>query len=862
MGSRALRKLQREQLEKQLAASQSEQDDVESEEEEEPAIVSKPRNAFDMLEGMGEEDEDSGSDHEDNIISSQPSEVAPPPASSSKSKKKKKKSKKKQNAKAETPALTESKDVSEDEIDKALKELSLQNAGKLESDSQPAQDAWEQSATAYLSIDQKNLDPVNEMRGLFGNIALEEDGPRTQPTRQRDQNLQGGVDLATALGANYSPVARGKKLGALAKRRNCFVQGKEDWPMATSGGLSMEAIAPTSFERQYNIMHNNQYKEAQWQFEMAVESMQVDQMIANLRMHPYHIASLLQVSEIAKHQGDSSLSGDLLERALFTFGRSVHSSFPAATRGGTARLSFDKPANRELYLTIWRYMRNLEQRGTWKTAFEWSKLLLQMNTVSDPFGATLMIDQLALRGRQHEQFLHLASDEAYGPAWSHLPNIQISKTLALLRAQKPKEARQQLALAMHHYPYVLSALASAIEVTPIPKSLWGKTPSSDAEKLYTDLYVTRAKDLWNTPETIGLISEVANTLQYYKSHIDQYPDPPVLQISLEEARHIMALEIPTLIALLPRKFTTMPTSSTDVLPPPSSEQLNESDLTRRAPANASRRVVNFSSLINRMVEWFSRPADATDRETGQDRDHGAENLVRMREFLGEDARDLPDDILEQLYYASVAQRLAPDDEEVDNDLGIGAPMAGGFDYYEDNGDGTDEDMPDLEDPESQPEERTRGPHAATVEEEDDEDAPRPQSSARVPLAPIIRHVDDADEDQSSSAQASTPETRAREALRHFQEINTRPTPPASTPQPDLPTTTDSEIEADPQRLQRWLISTGLEDLKSGTGSAANGNKSTYVRRLKMLNKNQQTWILTTVRQRGSADLASAVESML
>lgn len=165
MGSRALRKLQREQLEKQLAASQSEQDDVESEEEDEPVIVSKPRNAFDMLEGMGDEDEES--DQDKDIITSQPSEPTPPP-SSSKPKKKKKKSKKKQNAKSETPALTESKDVSEDEIDKALKELSLKSGNPVEKDAQPAQDAWEQSATTYLAIDQKNLDPVNEMRGLFG----------------------------------------------------------------------------------------------------------------------------------------------------------------------------------------------------------------------------------------------------------------------------------------------------------------------------------------------------------------------------------------------------------------------------------------------------------------------------------------------------------------------------------------------------------------------------------------------------------------------------------------------------------------------------------------------------------------------
>lgn len=881
MGSRALRKLQREQLEKQLAASQSERDEAESDElEDEPVIVSRPQNAFDMLEGMGADEESSEHDDEDiQIIPSQSKPSGPPPASTSKSRKKKKKQKKKKQPKTEvdTPALTDSKNVSEDDIDKALKELSLKNTNQMQSYADTSQGAWEQHATTYLAIESRNLDPVNEMRGLFGNIALQQDTPRAQPTRQRDQNLQGGVDLATALGPNYSPVARGKKLGALAKRRNCFVQGKESWPFATSGGLSMEAVPPTSFERRYNVSHNQQYKEAQWNFRLAVESMQADQMILNLRLHPYHIASLLQVSEIAKHQGDSSLSGDLLERALYTFGRSVHSSFPSAIGSGTARLSFDKPPNRELYLTIWRYIRNLEQRGTWKTAFEWSKLLLQFDTLSDPFGVTLMIDQLALRGRQHDQFLHLASDEAYGSAWSHLPNIQISKCLALLRAKKPKEARQQLALAMQHYPYILSALASAIEVSPIPKTLWGKTPSTDAEKLYTELYVTRAKDLWNTPETIGLISEVANTLQYYQAHIEKYPNPPPLQISLEEARHVMALEVPALIALLPRRFTTMPTSSTDILPPPSSERLEQENLTLRAPTSTGTATggINFGSVLNRLFQFFNRPAEPGWLETALDpenegRDNRAEQIAEMRRYLGQDVQDIPDDELLQLYHASVVQNLGLDDpQRVDDDLGLVGPMAGGFDYYEDDGEGTDEDMPELENEASAtaptPQQPSRGPHAATVEEEEDEDAPRPvrRTDGRTPLAPILRHVNDTDADQAESVQQARRNGTVAEAPDRPQQRASQPTAaPAPSIPPDTPVITDEEIESNPQRLQRWLITTGFEDLKHGTGGAANGNLSTYVKRLKMLHKNQQVWTLSILRQRGSGDLATRVENML
>lgn len=35
----------------------------------------------------------------------------------------------------------------------------------------------------------------------------------------------------------------GSRLTGLSLRRNLFVQGKEEWPRATSGGLGMEIVA-------------------------------------------------------------------------------------------------------------------------------------------------------------------------------------------------------------------------------------------------------------------------------------------------------------------------------------------------------------------------------------------------------------------------------------------------------------------------------------------------------------------------------------------------------------------------------------------------------------------------------------------
>lgn len=905
MSSRALRKLQREQEEqRRLAAAQSAENQVEEESEEEPPTTSapQPKNAFDMLEEVAEaeSDDDATGIYTPATDSTQPEHTVPSitSASASKSKKKKKKSKKKPK---ETPEKTSQPDPeSGDEVDRALKALALKprTGDAAAGDVAPGQ-SWESEATRLLGVETKNLNPINEMKSLFGNVAVEEQEPRpSRNPRQRDVNEQGGMDLGTALLGRNNVASRRKELGALANRRNCLMRGKEEWPLASSGGLSMQNMPdPMSFEKKYSILHNSTYDESQWNFRMAVESMDPQRMMSLLLMAPYHIASLLQVAEIAKHQGDHSVSGDLLERALYTFGKSVHSSFPTAMKEGKARISFEKAANRDLYLAVWRYIRNLEMRGTFKTAFEWAKLLLQLNTLSDPYGVTLMIDQLALRGRCHDQLIDLASPDAYGTAWQHLPNIKISLTLAFMRAKQPKEARQQLALAMTQYPYILSALASALDISPIPKALWAKLPSSDAEKLYTELYVLHAKDLWNTPEASALLVEVAETLQHYSAITAAAPTPPKLEISLEEARHIILLESPQLLALLPRNFTRMATTGYDPLPPPTLDE--DSDFTARAPADASgpSTIQNIMTgagtggvgMLNRILQWFTSPAGP--RENGGDDEEGEQALRDLRQQLGP---DIPEEAIQQLLQAHLGQADSDDEDDeqqyfIDPEgLGLGQRMAqtmpgstpGGWDYYAERADApSDEDddgsdMPELEDiPTAEtrptaaptpPPPASRNPRAAMVEDVDSDDDGIGASGRAVGRA-VLRHVDSDDEGDAFDSDgiaahprapthtlfstnapplhAVPPSQRRNSQTAQAQQLPAElPSDSASSPPPAV------DIEADPQRLQRWLLTSGLEGLKDK--AAGSTEMQLYVRRLKILRAQQQQWVLSVVGQRG------------
>lgn len=267
------------------------------------------------------------------------------------------------------------------------------------------------------------------------------------------------------------------------------------------------------------------------------------------------------MSEIAKQQGDHSVSGDLLERALFSFGRSVHSSFIAALSEGKARLDFRRPENREIWLAAWRYVANLGQRGTWRTSYEWARLVLSLDPEGDPYCVAINLDQLALRGGQAEHFLKLCG---CAPLDSFLqrPSLRISTTLAKYRLKDAEGSRSQLREAIANYPYIFARLFQELNLDHAPKSIWGQKPRTTREKLDCELYVHNAKDLWNTPEAISLLVEVAESME-------RGPEAPTLDeaITLDEARHILLSGIPALIDLLPRSFTTMPTTSSDPLPP-------------------------------------------------------------------------------------------------------------------------------------------------------------------------------------------------------------------------------------------------------------------------------------------------------
>lgn len=274
----------------------------------------------------------------------------------------------------------------------------------------------------------------------------------------------------------------------------------------------------------------------------------------------------MQVSELAKQQTEHSVSGDLLERALFSFGRSVHSSFTTALSDGRARLDFRRPENREFWLAAWRYISSLCQRGTWRTAYEWAKLILSLDPEQDPFRIVWVIDKLALRGGEAAHFLQLCSCHLYKQKWQRHPNVRISAALAMYKTKQTSESMAELRTTAMEYPWIFARLFSELNIEPIPRSIWGKQPRSERESLECEVYVHGSKDIWNTQENISFLVKALEGADISVSHprTEIYNAP----ITLNEARHVFLSGVPSLIGLIPQKYTSMPITSSDPFTPP------------------------------------------------------------------------------------------------------------------------------------------------------------------------------------------------------------------------------------------------------------------------------------------------------
>ncbi|KAH8803285.1 transcriptional repressor TCF25-domain-containing protein [Xylogone sp. PMI_703] len=571
MSTRQLRKLQK-QRELEQAKLKAEAAEEEEESEDEPVSFQNNKGSlFANLAALEDEGADEEDEAEDNAVKSREEEEEAPVAAPKKAKKSKKRKKAKKGKPSDALQPTVQEETGPDEIDAALEALNISRptAESTSASDRPIDPNYERIC-ALLGINTQHLKVANEMRNLFGREAIQNNddagGAIPRGARRRDRAMRRQVDLETALKGHHPP---GKGLPEMVLRRNPFIQGKDDWPKATTGGLTVGVDADgqrLDGTVLFKFNHEIAYQSVQRQFHIFVEVGSPENLIGLLQRNPYNISLLIQVSKIAKNQSDNALAFDLLERALFTFGRATTSLFHTKLAQGKARLDFRYFENREFWLAGYHYIKGLFKKGTYRTALEWAKLLLSLDPVGDPYCMGFVIHHFALRAFEPQFLLDFAQEplKKEQPHWLY---TSPSLALAALQLRDGAKSRELLEKSMNRIPWLFESLFRELKLDP-PRSIWGQQPRSKAEELFTQLYVAQCHDLWNTPEATSLLMEIASAVPKINATTPVLSDKDV---SLDLVRHLYLEENTNLMALAPSAMLHRSNNSdSDPLPPDNS----------------------------------------------------------------------------------------------------------------------------------------------------------------------------------------------------------------------------------------------------------------------------------------------------
>lgn len=215
----------------------------------------------------------------------------------------------------------------------------------------------------------------------------------------------------------------------------------------------------------FKFEHNATYRGLQQKFLSAVESMDSDNIIQIINQQPYHIDSLIQLSELCKMSEDHSMASQLIQHAILALESSFHSMF--SLTAGNCRLDYRRQENRAIYIVLFKHAQYLEARACAKTALEVTKLLFSFEPETDPLALILIIDYYALRAKEYQWLIQLYNEWEISKNLAQLPNMAYSYALALFHQHKNgdlKLADESIQYALLMFPGVLKALLNEISV--------------------------------------------------------------------------------------------------------------------------------------------------------------------------------------------------------------------------------------------------------------------------------------------------------------------------------------------------------------------------------------------------------------
>ncbi|XP_058701768.1 ribosome quality control complex subunit TCF25 isoform X2 [Poecile atricapillus] len=528
-------------------------------------------------------------------------------ATSNKPRKKKKKRKTKKNSSGETVEDNDLEDI--DSLLERIEDprLAPQSQGGITADTRP-----------LLYVEHRNLNPENELKRYFGARAVLGD----QRPRQRQRQYVRSMWLTAP---------------------------KNTWPRYSKTGITMQLLDTRRGMQHFTFEHHREYQQVQFKFLDAVESMDPNNIVLLLQMNPYHVDSLLQLSDVCRMQEDQEMARDLIERALYSLECAFHPVFSLTS--GTCRLDYRRPENRAFFLALFKHLMFLE----------FCKLILSLDPENDPLCVLLLIDFLSLRAREYTFLTRLFQEWESHRNLSQLPNFAFSVPLAyfflsqqeerpeLERGQARERAARLIQLALIMFPSVLMPLLDHCSVQPDARvashpffGLNAQISQSPALNQLTSLYVGRTHALWKDPAVMAWLEphvhEVLHMVEAQDTLVQEAEHKRKIRYQSAPRniyRHIILSEMKEATAALPLEVTSQPVMGFDPLPPLDSIVSYTRPERTSHPSNESTLSLFFRSLLpNFNLQGDIRHDGDDEAGAAQDLNQGVNRLMAaMRDML-------------------------------------------------------------------------------------------------------------------------------------------------------------------------------------------------------------------------------------
>ncbi|KAJ3222443.1 Transcription factor 25 [Clydaea vesicula] len=600
------RQLKRLQKEKEQLFFNDVVEQTALEESEDDETIKPKMNSFLHLFDDQMSNENDLIDEEDEIVN----EEEVPPVMPTKQKVKKS-TKKKGNKASKSNKVKEnvSEDNEFDDFDKTLKELSE----KYKNSSIEPPKANRKNFLKLFQVDTKNLNPTSEMRRIFGSKVVNDALERNQRNQLRS----------------------GRGVKTLAKR-TYLAQSNDTWPRIEKQlGLDMELIENDleTDTKLFTFTHSKKYQEVQKKFLDCQLTHDPNTIAHLLRMHPYHIDSLLQLSEVSRHNGNMNDASELIEKALYAFENAFHSMFIVAS--GKCRLCFDRVESRSFFLALYKHSILVSRKGCWKTSYELTKFLLSLDLDNDPMGCLLVLDLYSIKSQMFEVMIVMwDAAREIGKNLGGLncfPNWWFSTALAKKELHGEDQANCILEEALLTFPYFITKLynklgiVSDFQINPYffykGSGILGDDKESPILTLI-ELYLERSSSLWKEPENLEWLKKVFNGLHSDLKHrnLKTFVDFRLklfknteFDLPLNIKRHVYISELNSAVSNLP--LSSIGSFSVNDPLPPETAVASVYDVYLQERARASNPFAGAgvaSGFVRSLLPWLNIPNNIRD----------------------------------------------------------------------------------------------------------------------------------------------------------------------------------------------------------------------------------------------------------